>query len=197
MDFTPQVSNVLAVYDNAYPHAVEFGRSWYHLAHDTARDIDPRRYMRAAGIIAALSPMNVWSNNIAKARLLYALEGNVVIDPVTKANGIGLSSNVRKALAIYSGTDALDVLRANKTRAFFLSIADPDGDHSPVIDRHAFDIAIGRQTNDAARSILGRKGVYAQFAGVYRMAAKARGESPAAMQAITWEMWRESIGVHW
>ena len=197
MDFTPRVSNVLAVYDAAHPEAIAFGRSWYHDAHDTARDIGGSRFMRAAGVIAALSPMNVWSNNIAKARLLYALNGNVVIDPVTRANGIGLSNNVEKALAIYNGTDALDVLTAWKTRAFYLSIADPDGDHIPVIDRHAFDIAIGERTNDAARTILNRKGMYVQFANVYRAAAIARNESPAAMQAITWEMWREAIGVHW
>jgi hypothetical protein len=153
--------------------------------------------MRAAGVIAALSPMNVWSNNIAKARLVYALDGNVAIDPITRANGIGLSKNVEKAVAIYRGEDALDVLRSNKVRAFFLSIADPDGIHIPVIDRHAFDIAIGMRTDDAARSILGRKNVYAQFAGVYILAAKARNVPPATMQAVTWEAWREALGIHW
>src|SRR5688572_7775372 len=142
-DYVPQVSNVLAVYDNAWDSARAFGESWYHDAHDIARDIDPKRYMRAAGIIAALSPMNKWNNNINKARLVYALDGQVTIDPITRKNGIGLSDNVRKALAIYNGTDALDVLTADKTRAFFLSFAYPDLDHSPVIDRHAFDIAIG------------------------------------------------------
>lgn len=197
MTFTPSVSNVLAVYDRACPRAVEYGSTWYHDAHNQASVIDPVRPMRAAGVIAALSPLNVWSNNINKAFLLYSLGGNVVIDPVTRANGIGLSRNVEKAIAIYNGEDALDVLRAPKTRAFFLSIAEPDAIHAPVIDRHAFDIAIGERTNDAARHQLGRKGVYSQFAGCYIMAAKYVGIAPSVMQAITWEQWRIELGIHW
>lgn len=197
MTFTPSVSNVLSVYDRACPRAVEYGQTWYHDAHSQASIIDPIRPHRAAGVIAALSPMNVWSNNIAKAFLLYSLGGNVVIDPVTRKNGIGLSKNVEKAIAIYNGTDALDVLTAWKTRAFFLSIAEPDGIHIPVIDRHAFDIAVGERTNDAARSVLQRKNVYRQFAGAYIIAAKYAGTSPATMQAITWEQWRIELGIHW
>lgn len=197
MTFTPSVSNVLDVFDRASAPAVAYGSTWYHDAHAIARDIGGNRYMRAAGVISALSPLNVWSNNVNKARLIYSLNGNVVIDPITRKNGIGLSKNVEKALAIYNGNDALDVLTSNKTRAFFLSIADPDGIHIPVIDRHAFDIAIGMRTNDAARGTLGNKGVYPAFAGVYIMAAKARNVSPSVMQAITWEQWRIEHGITW
>lgn len=195
MTFTPSVANVLSVYDNAFPNHVAYGATWYHDAHDIAREIGGYRLQRAAGVISALSPMNKWDNNVAKARAFYAMGGNVVIDPITKKNGIGLSKSVEKANAIYSGIDALDVLTADKTRAFFLSIAEPDAIHAPVIDRHAFDIAIGMRTNDAARSVLSRKGMYAAFAGIYILAAKARNVSPSVMQATTWVAWREAIGI--
>ncbi len=197
MTDSPSVANILAVYDGAFPHHVEFGMSWYDIAHAAAVELGGKRYMRAAGVIAALSPMNVWSNNIRKAQALYAIDGNVVIDPVTKKNGFGLSKNVVKAVRIYRGDDAMDVLGGDKVRSFYLTIMDPRGDHSPVIDRHAFDIAVGEQTSDKRRAKLGNKGMYPAFAGAYRIAAKHVGIGTSQLQAVTWEAWREAIGVHW
>lgn len=190
----PCVSNVLAVHDNAFPHHVEFGMTWYDIAHNEARALGGKRYMRAAGVIAALSPMNHWTNNIAKARMLYANDGNVII-AADGSNGYGLSKNVAKAVRIYRGEDAFDVLGGDKVRAFWQTIVDPRADTIPVIDRHAFDITIGEQTSEKRRGALSRKNYYAAFAGAYRIAAKARGISPSQIQAITWVAWREACGI--
>ena len=82
-----------------------------------------------------------------------------------------------------------------EVRAFYRTILDPTGDIDPVIDRHAFDIAVGMRTNEKARGILSRKGVYSEFAHVYREAAKIAGIGSAQMQAITWVAWREALGI--
>lgn len=184
---TPDAKHVLTVYRNASFYAFAYGMEWYNIAQNEAKSIDPVRWHRAAGVIAALSPMNGWTNNVRKARQLYAQNGD--------GTGCGLFRNVDKAIRIHNGEDALDVLGGRKVRAFYLSIIEPDGDVIPVIDRHAFDIAIGMRTNDAARGILGRKGMYDAFADAYREAADIAGIGSAQMQAITWTSWRESLGI--
>jgi hypothetical protein len=189
----PNVSNVLSVYRRVDNDAYTAGLSWYDDAHNFARALDPMRFHRAAGIIAALSPMNHWDNNKAKAAMFYALDGKPVWNG--KANGIGLAVNVRKAIRIYNGEDALDVLGGDKVRAFYSTIVEPHGDVVPVIDRHAFDIAVGMVTNDDARQALSRKGVYASFANVYREAAMIIGIGSAQLQAITWMQWRKEKGI--
>lgn len=179
---TPSVDNIIYVYLSATDSEVAAGMTWYDDAHMFAKSLDPVRFHRAAGVIAALSPMNGWKNNKAKAALLYAQNGN--------GHRVGLYRNVRKAQAIYRGEDALDVLGGDKVRAFFATIVDPYGDHEPVIDRHAYDIAVGRVTDDATRASLARKGEYVRFADCYREAASLAGIGAAQMQAITWVAWR-------
>lgn len=188
---TPTVENVLSVFDAASDEALTEGMTWYPRAREAAHAMDSR-FHRSAGVIAALSPMNEWKNNKNQAEKVYALEGNITINP-DGSNGIGLSRNVVKALRIYRGEDAMDVLGGKKVRSFYLTILDSSF-HIPVIDRHAFDIAVGMVTNDKARSILSRKSVYEAFANVYREAAIVAGIEPAQLQAVTWVAWKERKG---
>lgn len=190
MTDTPQVSNVLAVYNGASAHALREGLSWYLDAHNFAKIMGggrPHHHARNAGIIAALSPMNGWDNNKRKAAQLVSQRGN--------GEGCGLKKNVAKAIAIYNGADPLDVLGGDKVRAFYATILDPTADIIPVIDRHAFDIAVGERTDEKRRGILSRKGVYNEFANVYREAARIVGIGAPQMQAITWVAWREALGI--
>lgn len=186
---TPAVSNVLAVYNGASADEVRSGLSWYLDAHNVSRTLADTYGVSveaAAGIIAALSPMNGWENNKRKAAQLLA-QGH--------GEGIGLPANVTKALRIRAGESPLDVLNGDKVTAFYRTILDPTGDIDPVIDRHAFDIAVGERTDDKRRAILGRKGVYSQFANVYRDAAKVAGIGAAQMQAVTWVAWKSAHGI--
>lgn len=181
--------NILSVYQRATPQNIVEGMTWYDDAHSFARSLDPKNPARAAGIIAALSPMSGWGNNKNKARQLFAQNGDGI--------GIGMRSNVNKAIAIYNGADPLDVLGGNKVRAFYSTILDPTGDHDPVIDRHAHDIAMGMPFPNKGRQSLERKGEYARFATAYRETAKAIGIGPAQLQAITWLTWRDILGKAW
>lgn len=179
----PSVENVLGVYNNSTAANLREGLSWYLDAHNFAKILDPFNVPRAAGIIAALSPMNGWENNKNKAALLYRQNGD--------GTNVGLKTNVAKAIRIYTGENPEDVLKGDKVTAFYRTILDPFGDIEPVIDRHAFDIAVGQVTDDKTRGMLSRKGVYSQFATVYREAAKIAGIGAAQMQAVTWVTWRE------
>lgn len=197
MSDSPSVANILAVYNGAHADNMRWGIAWYPFAHRTALSMGGGRanhLKRNAGIIAALSPMNHWTNNIVKARAVISARGNIVAEK-GKPNGIGLSSNVNKACAIYKGANPEDILSGDKVTAFYRTIVDPTGDIDPVIDRHAFDIAVGEVTNDKRRQALSRKGVYHEFAMAYREAAKIAGIGSAQMQAITWVTWREALGI--
>lgn len=193
MNNTPSVANILAVYNNASAEDMRAGLGWYVDAHNwcvsMAGTHRPHLVARNAGIVAALSPLNGWGNNKRMAHRVISKRGMITVVKGQK-NGIGIGANVTKAIAIYKGSDPMDVLKGNKVRAFYATILNPTGDIIPVIDRHAFDIAIGERTNDDRRKILERKGVYEQFANAYRDAAKVAGIGSAQMQAITWLAWR-------
>jgi hypothetical protein len=178
----PSVENVLGVYNNSTALDLRTGLTWYMDAHNFAKILDPNNVSRAAGIIAALSPLNGWENNKNKAALLYRQNGG--------GENVGLKKNVAKAQRIYNGEHPDNVLKGDKVTAFYRTILDPFGDIEPVIDRHAFDIAVGKRTDEKTRGMLSRKGIYAEFANVYREAAKVAGIGAAQMQAVTWVAWR-------
>jgi hypothetical protein len=191
---TPIVENVRQTYLDASFDAFSSGMTWYDHAHEIALLLDSD-IVRAAGIIAALSPMNEWDNNIRQANLIYTLDGEITVVK-GQPNGIGLGDNVIKAIRIYRGEHPLEVLGGPKVRSFYATIVNPnDSEVDPVIDRHAFDIAVGMRTNDEARGILSRKSVYQSFVNVYRYAAEIAGITPRQMQAITWVAWKQMHGI--
>lgn len=175
----PTVDNVIAVYQRATLTEYLEGREWYPNAFEIARDMDPDNPSRAAGILAAFSPQCPWWRNIELAHNVY-LKGF--------ASG-HTKIQCAKAEAIYTGADPAIVLGGVKTTNFYHNIVNPLG-HNVTIDGHAFDIAIGETTGEYARKALKRKGVYEQFANVYRAAASVFNLPPAHMQAITWVRWR-------
>ncbi|HTE66948.1 MAG TPA: hypothetical protein VK736_11925 [Candidatus Binatia bacterium] len=105
-------------------------------------------------------------------------------------------SNVVKARRCDAGEHWADVLGGPKVRAFAALIDDPDDLTAVVIDRHAFDVAVGRVTSDHERDLLlKRRGVYERFARVYRAAARVLGIPPSVVQATTWTYWRRVKGL--
>lgn len=186
----PLTENVLAVYRQATVAETVEGLEWYADAHALAVALNPENPAESAGVIAALSPMMPWERNKALAIQAY----------VNKEASGALSSNVKKANAILAGNSPEDVLGGDKVRAFYGIIADPSSD-AVCVDRHAFDIAVGRVTNNRSRSALSRKGVYQMFADAYVSASKALSAetgmdiSPAQVQAVTWVVWRRLKGL--
>lgn len=186
----PNSARILEIYSLATVAELDEGLNWYADANAFAQTLDPENPARAAGVIAALSPMKDWKNNIVLAVRAYE-QGF--------ASG-ALYSNTAKADAILSGADPLDVLGGNKVRNFYKSIADPENADAVCIDRHAFDIAVGRITNDKSRNALSRKGVYDGFGDAYRRAARIIGKDgyavvPSQVQAVTWGVWRRLKGL--
>jgi hypothetical protein len=128
--------------------------------------------------------MMPWQRNVDLAVKCFA-EGGL--------SGGCLSANVAKANRIMNGEDPLRVLSGDKVRAFFAGIMDTA--EVVCIDRHAFDIAVGRSTDDKTRKVLKSKRVYAAFSDAYIAAAKVAGVSPTVMQSTTWVIWRNEKGI--
>jgi hypothetical protein len=163
------------------------GADWYDRAHEIARELDPEDPDRAAAVIAVLSPLERWERNVELAREAYALG---------RLERGTLKKSIDKANRILAGEDPADVVSGPKVTRFYRTISDPQrGKDDVVIDRHAFDVAVGRKTDDATRSkILSRKGEYDRFVRAYARAAKILGARPGVVQAVTWTVWRDAYG---
>ena len=181
-EVTPDVANIVRTFRAATNRQFRQGMEWYAGAHDIAMRLDPSNVERAAGVLAALSPRLDWGKNIELAVRAYN-EG--------QTSGC-LKTNGAKADAILNGAAPLDVLGGDKVRNFYGTIVNPLDVDAVVIDRHAFDVAIGRVTDDETRKVLSRKGVYDEFANAYRAAGRIVGASPSQVQSVTWIVWRET-----
>lgn len=186
----PNSARIVDVWREHTLSELDEGLHWYEDAFAFALTLDPEHPERAAGVIAALSPMKDWRNNCILAARAYERG---------YASG-ALSANVAKADAILSGADPLEVLGGNKVRNFYRSIVNPYDPDAVCIDRHAFDISVGRVTNDPTRRALARAGVYEAFAAAYKRAARIISKDgydvvPAQVQAVTWGVWRRKKGL--
>lgn len=182
----PTAENIVAMWREATIGEMVEGMAWYRDAHSIAKALSPADIRKGAGVLAALSPMTPWGRNIMLAARAFE-DG--------EASGT-LGTSVRSANKILAGTDPLDVLGGDKVRAFFACIADP-ASNEVCIDRHAFDVAVGQETNNETRAALKRKGVYAEFVQAYRDAVEMIDFpiSPAQLQAVTWLTWRRMKGL--
>ena len=197
-----RVQNIMRVLRTATIADYVEGCDWYARARDLAIELDAADIIRAAAVIAVLSPMLSWPRNVVLARQAYMMHNDgATADEIVAALGC-LKGNARKAAALLNGADIDSTVSGPKVRAFWMTIADPTGAHVAVIDRHALDIAFGRPTDDATRSLaLSRKAAYGEIAAMYTRAAvllsRETGKSYSAsdIQAITWVAWRRTRAV--
>lgn len=177
------VQNVISVFESASEDQLASGREWYPSAHRIADMIADGDTRVGAGLLAALSPQTSWSQNVELAADAYDT-GNP-----TRHLGDALG----KAAKILAGIDPETVLPMDrKTGQFYRCIVDPTDADAVCVDRHAHDIAIGREYGSEDRG-LSAKGRYALIAHIYREAAQRLGELPLTVQAVTWVAWRDRL----
>jgi hypothetical protein len=186
---TPRVQNVTRVFRNASQTDTISGMDWYARARRLAVLLDPEQPERSAGIIAVMSPLLSWPQNVRQAKRVYAGKG-----------ARGLSKNVAKAAAIYNGAIPEDIVSGPKVTSFFTNILYPENGTPVTIDRHAIDIACGKVLNDTDRAmVIKGKAGYARIAGMYRRAAEILSAEfgapilPQQVQAVTWVSWRNTM----
>lgn len=164
-------ANILAAWDALTADDIAKGRAWYPVANDLARMLGNGDVRKGAGVIAAMSPLKSWKENVRLAT--DAVNGNV--------HGT-FGDAIRKVERILDGADPCDVLPMDaKTGNFYANILDPSDPAPVTIDRHAYRVATGEKMPSG---IKGKR--YAEVAQAYRNAAAARGVNGATMQAGVW-----------
>lgn len=153
------------------------------IAHETGHDPDI-----AAAVFAALSPNNDYYGNLRDTRrLLEAHRDDKTVDGF-KVSTYG--HNKRKAWRIVEGEKPLDLIRAPKTRNFYLNIRDPNDPRPVTVDGHIFNAWNGERIplKGAAQKINAK--IYEIVAEDIRTIGKVTGTLPCVTQGIIWYTWR-------
>lgn len=179
----PTRANIRKIMHSVTPEEYNEGMSWYVEAYGIAKELTPGDPSVGGGILAALSPMTSWPQNIVRARTL-----------VSTGTVKALPDSVSKAIRILNGEPALDVLRGPKVVSFYHDIMGLENE-SVTVDRHAVDIACGKALTDSQRAPFQKGKNYAMLAKMYKDVAREFGVSPAQLQAITWVHWRKNHAV--
>lgn len=190
MDMLNLADNILSAYVKSSDSDISDGIEWYARALALATELDPTNVRRAVGIIAVLSPMTSWPENVKKARMVYET-----------GTTYGMRNNVSKAERIFNGENPDDVVSGPKVSSFYHNIL---GDNARVtIDRHAIDVAYGKVQTDseraqAVKTTKARDG-YGILRDAYNHVANIISEETgkvitgAQMQAIVWVYWRRNV----
>lgn len=186
---TPSVRNITRVFRTADAYQIDSAAQWYSDAYEIA-DAFAVKYgltvETTAAVIAVLSPMNAWGNNVNLAARILAQGGH--------ATGGGLPANIAKANRLILGESPETVVGGLKVTNFYRSIL-TRGAEGVTIDRHAFDIAVNVRHTDADRPGI-PKSLYASITGMYERAARilskeyGRELTAGQVQSVTWMVWR-------
>lgn len=187
---TPKTANVTRVFRSATPEQIASAADWYADANRIAGVLADRYGVTinvAAGVIAALSPLNSWGANVNLAARFLATPGGLT-------SGY-LSAGLAKARRILAGESPERVLTSNKVAAFYAGIISAGATDKVCIDRHAWSIAVNYRYPDGAIPKLTDKR-YNEAQDAYRRAARILSReygidlSPAMTQSVTWVVWR-------
>lgn len=183
-------NNILAVLKQADKDSFDFGKRWYTIANGIAVNLTGKgvNQAQAVGVIAALSPLKSWKQNVKLARE-FVFEGK-------RSGHTGVM--VKKAADILeledpSTDEVIEILKGQKIVNFFLNIYYPNKDIAVTIDRHAVGIALIGTKNIKQTEEDGQitKAQFEFLVHCYKWAASELDMSAIQLQAITWEHFRK------
>ena len=193
------VRNIKAIYELASAAEIADGMAWYGVAKSIAIVLADQYGIPAAqavGVLAALSPRNKWTRNVADAEALISAYVAAGSEQARLTKVCTFGANKEKAIKILeSGLEtlptALDVLSGPKLREFASCIAGLD---DICIDGHAWCIWQGSRVTLADVPSIGVK-LRREIKADYAQAATDLGLKASELQAITWVAWRRIHGV--
>jgi hypothetical protein len=166
----------------ASPEDAIAGNQWYEGAHSEAVRIAALSgfsVSQASGIIAALSPMKAWADNLKLAE-------RVALGDFSGHTGVQLD----KCRAIIEGRPPEQVLGGRKTIAFYWSILNSGKCDHVTVDRHIISAAFGRKLTDRELATTHRpRTQYTQIERTVQSIASDRGAFAAQVQATIWTTW--------
>jgi hypothetical protein len=183
------VENILKVWDNANERDITNGTSWYENTLELCSQLAEMFDYPAANVVGAyavISPaLDKEMNDKAIMKMMPVHKAGLDFEQWCKVGTYG-KRNRAKAYQCLSGD--LSYVRGEKVTAFFNNILGLP--QRPTVDRWAVRVALLDPTLNGDKIAVGSKKVYNQIADAYIAAAKERGVTPAVMQAVTWESYR-------
>jgi hypothetical protein len=182
---TKVVNNILSIWDMT---TEEERTDWYQDASDWAvnlSDLSGYSLNKVCGVVAALSPVKRWSDNLIQAHKMIITGdcGHIKI----------FKDKARAILALpnrCNDEDILNILNGNKIKSFFINILYPQRDTEVTIDRHALSIALGHWiTENEYQGITTIQ--YNFFVECFKLAGKKAKVSGLIMQSATWVRFRK------
>lgn len=161
---------------------MEDRHDWYQEAFMWCLNSSNGSLSKAAGVVAALSPVKRWEQNLICAQDMIE---------TGDCGHMGQFKEKARRILASDGTDEaiLDILNGNKISAFYLNIRYPEKANNVTIDRHALSIALGRKITDADyQGMTGKQ--YNFFVECYTITAMKVQVSPVLMQSATWVYYR-------
>lgn len=179
------VNSILKVYNLATNE--EITNFWYGDAHNYGKKLlslpktNGYNLAQIIGVIAALSPLKSWSENmrIAKSFILTGQSYHTKV-MTNKAKQILQSDG-----EVYT---ICDILGGNKITRFFLNMLYPNKNFIATIDRHAIAVVLGRSATDKEAQLTNNQYIF--FENCYIIASQKLGINTNNLQAVTWEAWR-------
>ena len=197
VDHERMIYNITCVYRDADEDQHAEGLLWYEQAKREAYHIamkhDVPVYI-AVAVIAALSPNNKWARNLVNADALIGAfvngDGLLSVKVSTYNKMKQKAWDILAARPSYNGAKA--ILKGQKITSFFCDIM---GEFNVTIDGHARNIAYGERVSltDDRTNIGVRE--YRALQAAYEEAARRVGLMPYQLQAITWRVWRDRLGI--
>lgn len=183
------VENIKHVYGLATVAEQIDGMNWYPTAYMASCELANRYSVPmpvAAAIIAVLSPQMPWKKNVEAAEtVLRMAQAGAAPDDYSVPT---YSNNKRKAHAIALSHDT-SLVSGEKVTSFWRNICAPEGD-DVTVDRHAIKVWAGFADGGSVRF---PKSIYAKVAADYRQAAAELSLTPAALQAVTWVVYKRIV----
>ena len=190
--------NITSLFWEARDAERERGLEWYDRAYSwadrTAREFD-KRTLIVAHVISALSPLNVWEENLRDA--LRLLKRDAANDGPTGLTVCTFRQQKQKAwhIATYGSAKPQS---GNKTENFAVNIGRPWRDGPVTVDRHARDAALHAPegADDVSLTDLRYENISEAYRGA-RDVLQAQGYPHVRaheVQAVVWIVWRRKHG---
>ncbi len=187
-------SRITSVFEEACDTDFAKGSTWYFDVNKLCREIaDSSDFthitpIHVAGIIAALSPMRSWTDNINKAR-----------EAVWSGAARGLGHTVETTSIIWHGFDPEIVISRTgnnpKVYSFFKNIAYPETSDDVTIDRHMWNLLFDDLGVVEKAGLRFKDREYKWAAAQFRQVASEIDLLPHQLQAISWLAWRRKQGI--
>ena len=174
------IAFLLKRWHEATPVQKRQGKIWYLSAHDYALSLAWKNgfsLRTSSGIIAALSPRNVWADNKKDAEYILGCAANDCRGAIRQDRLHSHHPNLENVFRILDGVDP-DKTLGQKSKSFYRCI------YNPMTDEVCVDSWAAKAVNYTDRWI--KKEDYPVLQSYYRCAAKEVGTLSPIMQATVW-----------